>query len=87
MTWNIYVGAYVDTILGVQDPQQIPVVVDWVYQQMLSTDIYERVHTIAKQIRKHRPQLIGLQEVSLIQRFAIDPGGNVDSRLCAQQSR
>jgi hypothetical protein len=66
MTQNVYVGADVDAILAVQDPNQIPVVVALTFQQLLSTGFFERAATVAEQIARTRPHLIGLQEISLI---------------------
>lgn len=65
MTQNVYVGADVDAILAA-DPAQIPVVVALTFQQLLSTGFFERAATIAEQIARTRPHLIGLQEISLI---------------------
>jgi hypothetical protein len=74
MTWNIYVGANVDIVLGAQNPQEIPFLVAQAYQELLSTKFEEeRAPTIAKFIKKHRPHVLGLQEVSLIQRFSTFP--------------
>lgn len=73
MTWNIYVGADVDVVLGAQDPNQIPGLVAVAYQELLSTSFEERAGTIAQFIQEYQPHLIGLQEVSLIQRFSDYP--------------
>ena len=73
MTWNIYVGANVDAVLEATDPEQIPLLVATAYQELLSTNFNERAQTIAQFIKKHRPNLIGLQEVSLIQRYSSLP--------------
>lgn len=70
MTWNIYVGADVDVVLGATDPTQIPGLVAAAYQELLSTNFEERAGTIAQFIQEYEPHLIGLQEVSLIQRFS-----------------
>lgn len=75
MTWNIYVGADVDVVLGATDPNEIPVLVAAAYQELLSTNFEERAGTIARFIKKHKPHVIGLQEVSLIQRFSDVPPG------------
>ena len=66
MTQNVYVGADVDAILEVQDPNDIPLAVAVAFQELLSTDFFERAATIAEQIARTRPHLIGLQEISLI---------------------
>lgn len=66
MTWNVYVGTDVDIILGASDPQQIPVLAAQAFQGLLATNFSERADAIAKQVKKHKPDLIGLQEVSLL---------------------
>jgi endonuclease/exonuclease/phosphatase family metal-dependent hydrolase len=74
MNWNIYVGANVDIILGAQNPQEIPFLVAQAYQELLATQFEEeRAPTIAQFIKRHKPHIVGLQEVSLIQRFSTFP--------------
>jgi len=72
MTWNIYVGADVDAILAAA-PEDIPDSVAVAYAELLSTNFEERAGTIAQFIQEYEPDLIGLQEVSLIQRFSDVP--------------
>lgn len=67
MSWNVYVGANVDIILAIEDPTQIPVLVATAYQELLSTNFPERAQTMADEIARERPHLIGLQEISLIE--------------------
>lgn len=66
MDWNIYIGTDVDTVLTAEDPSQVPDIVAWAYELLLSTNFPERAQAIANQILIHRPHLIGLQEVSLL---------------------
>ncbi len=66
MTRNIYVGANFDAVLMASDPNQIPLLVLQVFQDLLSTDIYTRAQALADEIAINQPQMIGLQEVSLI---------------------
>lgn len=66
MTWNIYVGTDIDKVLGAQDPSQIPVLAAEAFQLLLATNFPERADAIAKQVKRYRPHLIGLQEVSTI---------------------
>jgi len=69
MTYNIYVGANVDIVLGASSFEDLIVKVAAAYDTLHLTNFPERAQAIAKLIRKHRPHFIGLQEVSLIQRF------------------
>ena len=66
MTRNIYVGTDVDVILQAQDQTQIPVLVAQAFQTLINTNFPERAEALAKEIKKNKPHLIGLQEVSLI---------------------
>lgn len=66
MTRNIYVGTDVDTVLSASDPNQIPQLVAYAFQMLLSTDFPERAKVLAKEIKRNKPDLVGLQEVSII---------------------
>jgi len=66
MTRNMYVGGNVDKILTASDPSEIPELVLVIFQEILSTEIYYRVHLMADEIAASNPHMIGLQEVSLI---------------------
>ncbi len=66
MTRNIYIGADVDIILGAQDPSEVPVLAAVAFAQMMSTNFPERALALAKEVKMHKPHLIGLQEVYTI---------------------
>ena len=66
MTRNIYIGADVDKLLLAEDPNQIPVIVAELLKDMEATNFSERAVALAKEIQLKQPDLIGLQEVSLI---------------------
>jgi hypothetical protein len=66
MTRNIYVGGNVDLVLGATDPNQIPVLVAQIFQQVQATKFQERAMALAKEIAWTQPHVVGLQEVSLI---------------------
>ncbi len=68
LTRNIYVGADVDILLAAQDPEQIPVLAAEAFQMLLATNFPERAQALADEIAAAQPQLVGLQEVSLIRR-------------------
>jgi endonuclease/exonuclease/phosphatase family metal-dependent hydrolase len=72
MTRNLYVGADVDPIVeAAADPditlEEIMALVDDAFQMMLFTNYLERAGAIADEILATNPDLIGLQEASLIQ--------------------
>jgi hypothetical protein len=76
MTWNVYVGANVDIVLGATDLFDLSQKVAAAYDTLILTNFPERAQTIAGYIARKKPHLIGLQEISLIQRFSdLPPGG------------
>lgn len=66
MTRNIYIGADVAMILSAETPEDIPVLVAQAYQQLLATNFPERAVSLANEVFLTRPDVIGLQEVTLI---------------------
>ena len=66
MTRNIYIGTDVDVVLGADDPSQIPTLAAQAFQGLIATNFPERAVSLAREIFFTRPDLIGLQEVSLI---------------------
>jgi endonuclease/exonuclease/phosphatase family metal-dependent hydrolase len=66
MTQNLYVGGDLHRIITVTDPQQIPLSVAGVFQTVQATDFPERAAAIADEVKRKKPDVIGLQEVSLI---------------------
>jgi endonuclease/exonuclease/phosphatase family metal-dependent hydrolase len=72
MTWNVYVGTNVDYVLDAEDFYDLTQRVKVAYDTFQLTNFPERAQAIARQIKKYRPDLIGLQEVSLVQHFDVD---------------
>jgi endonuclease/exonuclease/phosphatase family metal-dependent hydrolase len=66
LTWNVYVGAQVQDLLLIEDPNQIPFEVARVFGKIMETNFPERADAIADQIVAARPHVVGLQEVSLV---------------------
>jgi endonuclease/exonuclease/phosphatase family metal-dependent hydrolase len=66
LTWNIYVGAQVQDLLLIQDPNQIPFEVARMFGKIQATNFVERAEAIADQITHARPHVVGLQEVTSI---------------------
>jgi endonuclease/exonuclease/phosphatase family metal-dependent hydrolase len=66
MTLNMYIGADLSPLRAIQNPEDLPGVVAEVWEQFLATKITERVKAMAGLIRVLRPDLIGLQEATLI---------------------
>ncbi|MEJ2331124.1 MAG: hypothetical protein P8Z33_15210, partial [Gammaproteobacteria bacterium] len=64
MTQNLYVGANLFKVLDETRP--VPEIAAEIFGDIQATNFHERAEAIADGIAKHRPHLIGLQEVSLI---------------------
>ncbi len=65
MTRNVYVGGNVDLILAAA-PEEVPLVVSQIFQQMVSTNFAERADAFARETAATSPHLVGMQEISLI---------------------
>ncbi|MDE0528694.1 MAG: endonuclease/exonuclease/phosphatase family protein [Truepera sp.] len=68
MTFNLYVGADLFKVLAARSPEEIPILVAQGYQKVGETNFYLRAQALADAIERGAPDLIGLQEVSLIRR-------------------
>lgn len=66
MSRNLYVGAGLERILGVQSPEEIPLAVALTMQMQSATNWPERASALADEIAFTQPHLIGLQEVSML---------------------
>lgn len=66
MTQNLYVGADLLRIINAASPEQVPIAVAQTLAVIKQTNFIERAEVIADQIKEEKPDLIGLQEVSLI---------------------
>jgi endonuclease/exonuclease/phosphatase family metal-dependent hydrolase len=65
MTQNLYLGSSLNAALGATTPQEFIIAVATIYGTVIFTDFPARAEAIADQIEAERPDLIGLQEVSL----------------------
>ena len=63
MTRNLYLGADIFKVVNAP-PDQIPLVVAEVYQDMLDSDFWARAEGIADEIAANKPDVVGLNEVS-----------------------
>lgn len=66
MTRNVYVGADIFRVFDATAPEEVPIVVTGILQTVFETDFPARSEALADEIARHRPHLIGLQEVSLL---------------------
>ncbi len=66
MTYNVYVGANMEPLLGITNLVEVPAAVTEVYNKAIASDFPGRAAGIAALIKMHRPHIIGLQEISLM---------------------
>jgi len=66
LTWNIYFGAILTPLLGTT-PAELPQRVTEVFRQFQATNFPVRARAIANQIRRKKPDIIGLQEAAIWQ--------------------
>lgn len=68
MTYNVYVGANMEELIGITNILEVPAKVANIYAEFGATDFPGRAAGIAAGIKASRPHIIGLQEISLIRR-------------------
>jgi endonuclease/exonuclease/phosphatase family metal-dependent hydrolase len=66
MTCNLYIGASLEPLLEVTSPIQVPFLVGQLFARIGLTDFPARAGAIAQQIVEQRPDVVGLQEVTLL---------------------
>ena len=67
MSRNLYLGASIFDVIDVAlaNPTQLPLAVAEFWQTVQTTDFETRAKAIAKEIKRYKPHIVGLQEVSL----------------------
>lgn len=68
MTRNLYLGADLLPIVGATNPQEFEQRVTETFQDVQSTDFPARAKQLAREIRRTRPDVIGLQEAAIWRR-------------------
>lgn len=66
MTRNLYVGADLFQILEAQKPEQVPLMVARTFHHIVENSFSSRVEGFVAEVKANNPDIIGLQEVSLI---------------------
>jgi len=67
MTYNLYLGANLQPLFGVQDPLELIRRAAAVFAHLDQVDFDDRAVAIARQIVENEPDVVSLQEVSLWQ--------------------
>ncbi len=81
MTQNVYEGTNYEEIGAATTPQEFVAAVTATYQGIAATKPAERAAEIAREIAKHKPDLVGLQEVSIVRTGTTPPATTVQSDL------
>lgn len=79
MTWNIYQGADQSPIFGAKTSSEFINAVGSAYNIIQQTNFVERAASIANEVNKTLPDLIGLQEVILLRTYSPPYGDNIQS--------
>ena len=66
LTQNLYIGADMQRIVVAQTAEEIPLLVAQAFSIIDDSDFKSRAKTFALQVKDNKPDVIGLQEVSLI---------------------
>ena len=66
MTRNLYQGSNFDPVLAATTPGAFVAGVTQVYQNLLASNRTERAHAVAREIARERPDLVGVQEGTIL---------------------
>lgn len=77
MTRNVYHGSEFDELATATTPQEFVAAVTTIYQRLLASKPAERMAAIAKEIARHDPDIVGLQEVSILRTGTVSPSTEV----------
>ncbi|MDH5185103.1 MAG: endonuclease/exonuclease/phosphatase family protein [Gammaproteobacteria bacterium] len=66
LTQNLYLGADIQRVVAAQTAEEIPLLVAQAFSIIDGSDYKSRAKTFALQVKDNKPDVIGLQEVSLI---------------------
>jgi endonuclease/exonuclease/phosphatase family metal-dependent hydrolase len=81
VTQNMYVGSSFAALVAAQTPEQVPVAVATIYNNILASKPAERAAAMAREIARYRPDLIALQEAAILRTGNGGPSTTVRSDL------
>jgi endonuclease/exonuclease/phosphatase family metal-dependent hydrolase len=81
MTQNVYEGTNFEELGAATTPAEFVAAVTATFQGIAATKPAERAADIAKEIAQHKPDLVGLQEVSIVRTGTTSPATTVQSDL------
>jgi endonuclease/exonuclease/phosphatase family metal-dependent hydrolase len=77
MTQNLYHGSEFDELVTARTPEEFVAAVTRAYQRILANKPGERMAAIAQQITRFNPDIVGLQEVSILRTGEVSPATEV----------
>jgi endonuclease/exonuclease/phosphatase family metal-dependent hydrolase len=80
MTYNVYLGADLRPLFGVDDPEELTRLGAEVFEQVERTDFRARAAAIAREIVSAEPDVVALQEVALWQTAPLSSPKEVTTR-------
>ena len=81
VTQNMYVGSSNAALAAAQTPQQVLTAVATIYNNILASNPAERAAAMAREMARHRPDLIALQEAAMLRTGNGGPATTVRSDL------
>jgi endonuclease/exonuclease/phosphatase family metal-dependent hydrolase len=81
VTQNMYVGSSFAPLIVAQTPQQVLAAVATIYNNILASKPAERAAAMAREIARHRPDLVALQEAAILRTGNGGPSTTVRSDL------
>jgi len=81
VTQNMYVGSSNAALAAAQTPQQLLAAVATIYNNILASKPAERAAAMAREIARHRPDLVALQEAAMLRTGNGGPATTVRSDL------
>jgi endonuclease/exonuclease/phosphatase family metal-dependent hydrolase len=81
MTQNMDEGTNYQELIAARSPAEFVAAVTTTYQNILATKPAERAAAIAREIMREQPDIVGLQEASIVRTGAVAPAVTVQSDL------
>jgi endonuclease/exonuclease/phosphatase family metal-dependent hydrolase len=75
MTRNVAIGGDIDRVLAAPSMETVPLLVAQTWQEIVTNDFHVRAEALAQEVKAHRPDIIGLQEITTF--WIQDPGDMV----------
>jgi endonuclease/exonuclease/phosphatase family metal-dependent hydrolase len=77
MTQNLYHGSEFDELVAARTPEEFVAAVTKAYQRILANKPGERMAAIAQEIARFNPDIVGLQEASILRTGEVSPATEV----------